>query len=116
MFFLLDTYSPFENDGSVIDGFVVGDVRSINRAFMSSPSHHCVRLRRGTGRTGTDHIHRHHTKFIGCTYMEREVVTNRPLGRMTLYLVCLLMMFGFILLYVFLFRANEMLIAIQLWF
>lgn len=44
MFLLLDTYSPLENDGSVINGFVVGDVRSIHWAFVSPPTHHCVRL------------------------------------------------------------------------
>lgn len=119
MFFLLDTYSPFENDGSVINGFIVGDVRSINGAFMSSPTHHCVRLRRGTGRTGTNHVHRHHTKLIRCTYRERDSRHSSVSEGCSLQkneaLYCVLM-FGFTLLYIFLFRANAMLIAIQLWF
>lgn len=69
--FLPVTHRPFENDGSLIDGFIVGDVGSINRAFMGSPTHHCVCLRRSTGRTGTDYIHSHNTKLIGRTYRER---------------------------------------------
>lgn len=47
---------------------------------MGSPPHHGVRLRRGTGRTGTDHVHRHHTELIGRTYRETIIITNLSLG------------------------------------
>ena len=72
IFVLPATHRPFENDGRLIDGFVVRDVGSVDRALVGSPTHHCVRLRRSTGRTGTDYIHRHNAKLIGRSYREKN--------------------------------------------
>lgn len=66
--YLPDTHCPFEDDGRLIDGLIVGDVGSIDGALVGPPTLHFVCFGRGAGRTGTNYIHRHHTELIGSTY------------------------------------------------
>lgn len=79
--YLPDTHCPFEDDRRLIDGLIVGDVGSINRALVGPPALHFVGFGRGTGRTGTNYIHRHNTELIGSTYRGGGTsITNLSLG------------------------------------